>query len=245
MITFPRLNELCCDASRSSSGPSHWRPRSPWREEGGIDQSEIEGAVENLVNKSLIVVWPSYRGMLYRLLDTTRSYALEKLAASAEHNSIAARHCSHFESIVGKQRGQSFSIWCPDDLWQTPYSTILEISVPRLNGALVLMEAMAWPYGMAAVASQLFLAKSLFVECRDWMERAIDRMAADCDPRDQMEIHASLALSLMFTAGNSERVRDAFNTALTFAERHEDAYLQLRLLSGLSMYLHRTIDASR
>ena len=52
-------------------------------EEGGIDQSEIEGAVENLVNKSLIVVWPSYRGMLYRLLDTTRSYALEKLAASA------------------------------------------------------------------------------------------------------------------------------------------------------------------
>ena len=59
-----------------------------------------------------------------------------------------------------------------------------------------------------------------------------------------MEIHASLALSLMFTAGNSERVRDAFNTALTLAERREDAYQQLRLLSGLSMYLHRTIDAA-
>jgi tetratricopeptide (TPR) repeat protein len=59
-----------------------------------------------------------------------------------------------------------------------------------------------------------------------------------------MEIHASLALSLMFTAGNSERVRDAFNTALTFAERREDAYQQLRLFSGLSMYLHRTIDAA-
>jgi tetratricopeptide (TPR) repeat protein len=97
---------------------------------------------------------------------------------------------------------------------------------------------------MAAAASQLFLAKSLFVECRGCMERAIDRIAADCDPRDQMEIHASLALSLMFTAGNSERVRDAFNTALMFAERREDAYQQLRLLSGLSMYLHRTIDAA-
>jgi tetratricopeptide (TPR) repeat protein len=68
-------------------------------------------------------------------------------------------------------------------------------------------------------------------------------MAVDCDPRDQMEIHASLALSLMFTAGNRERVREAFNTALTFAERLEDTYQQLRLLSGLSMYLHRTIDA--
>src|SRR6202008_3919045 len=70
------------------------------------------------------------------------------------------------------------------------------------------------------------------------------RIAADDDPRDQMEIHASLALSLMFTEGNSERVREAFNTALTHAERLEDCYQQLRLLSGLSMYLHRTIDAA-
>ena len=76
------------------------------------------------------------------------------------------------------------------------------------------------------------------------MERAVDRIAADCDPRDQMEIHASLALSMMFTTGNSEKVRDAFTTALTFAERREDGYQQLRLLSGLSMYLHRIIDVS-
>jgi hypothetical protein len=76
------------------------------------------------------------------------------------------------------------------------------------------------------------------------MERATDRIAADCDWRDQMEIYASLALSLMFTAGNSKKVRDAFNTALTFAEKLEDAAQQLRLLSGLSMYLHRTIDAA-
>jgi tetratricopeptide (TPR) repeat protein len=114
--------------------------------------------------------------------------------------------------------------------------------------------ALEWSFGpsgndnaamsMAAAASQLFLAKSLFVECRCWMERAIDRMAADCDPRHQMEIHASLALSLMFTEGNSERVREAFDAALTLAERLEDCYQQLRLLSGLSMYLHRTIDAA-
>jgi tetratricopeptide (TPR) repeat protein len=97
---------------------------------------------------------------------------------------------------------------------------------------------------MAAAAGQLFLATSLFLECRGWMERAIDRMAAHSDPRDQMEIHASLASSLMFTAGNSERIRGAFATALTFAERLEDTDQQLRLLSGLSMYLHRTIDAA-
>src|ERR1700681_361773 len=63
-------------------------------EEVGIDESEIAGALGNLVSKSLIGVWTSSRGPCYRLLDTTRAYALEKLAASGEQDSIAGRHAS-------------------------------------------------------------------------------------------------------------------------------------------------------
>jgi predicted ATPase len=50
-----------------------------------------------------MLVWPGDRGMLYRLLNTTRCYALEKLAASGEHHSIAARHASHLSRL--SQRG--------------------------------------------------------------------------------------------------------------------------------------------
>lgn len=212
-------------------------------EQRGVDRSEIEGAIESLVSKSLIVAWPSYRRMLYRLLDTTRSYALEKLAASGERHSMAARHASHLSQSLENNRGNLFEL--------EPGQSLAGAIQHYLGDTRAALE---WSFGpdgndsaairMAAAASQLLLAKSLFTECRDWMERAIGRIAADCDPQDQMEIHASLALSLMFTAGNSERVRDAFNTALTFAERRADAYQQLRLLSGLSMYLHRTIDAA-
>jgi predicted ATPase/DNA-binding winged helix-turn-helix (wHTH) protein len=212
-------------------------------EEGGIDQSEIEDAIENLINKSLIVARRGQRGMLYRLLDTTRSYALEKLGLSGEHHSIAARHANFSIQLLESSRGNLFDL----ERAEAPAGALRDY-LENIRAAL------EWSFGpdgndgaairMAAAASQLFLAKSLFMECRGWMERAIDRIAADCDPRDQMEIHASLALSLMFTAGNSERVREAFNKALTFAERREDTYQQLRLLSGLSMYLHRTIDAA-
>jgi predicted ATPase len=212
-------------------------------EKGGIDQSEIEDAVENLINKSLIVARRGQRGMLYRLLDTTRSYALEKLGLSGEHHSIAARHANFSIRLLESSRGNLFDL----ERAEAPAGALRDY-LENIRAAL------EWSFGpdgndgaairMAAAASQLFLAKSLFVECRGWMERAIDRIAADCDPRDQMEIHASLALSLMFTAGNSERVGEAFNKALTFAERREDTYQQLRLLSGLSMYLHRTIDAA-
>jgi predicted ATPase/DNA-binding winged helix-turn-helix (wHTH) protein len=212
-------------------------------EEAGIDESEITGALGNLVNKSLIEVWTSSRGPCYRLLDTTRAYALEKLAISGEQDSIAGRHASFLIQMLESNPVNFFDL------------ESVEAAANAVRDYLGnIRAALEWSFGpsgndstairTAAAASQLLLAKSLFVECRRWMERAIDRIAAECDPRAQMEIHASLALSLMFTAGNSERVRDAFNTALTLAERREDAYQQLRLLSGLSMYLHRTIDAA-
>ncbi|MGY4480185.1 ATP-binding protein [Bradyrhizobium sp. USDA 3364] len=211
-------------------------------EQEGIGRSEIEGAIENLVNKSLVVAWPSYRRMLYRLLDTTRSYALEKLAASGEHNRVAACHASYLSRSLDGTRSNLFDLEHGQSLADTIQHYLGDIRA-----------ALEWAFGpdgndgaairIAAAASQLLLAKSLFMECRDWMERAIDRIGTGCDPRDQMEIHASLALSLMFTAGNSQRVRDAFNSALAFAEQREDTYQQVRLLSGLSMYFHRTIDA--
>ena len=190
-----------------------------------------------------MAVRTSSRGTLYRLLDTTRCYALEKLAESGEHDSIAARHADFSMQLLESNRGNLFDL----EPAESPAGALRDY-LGNIRAAL------EWSFGssgndntairMAAAAAQLFLAMSFFVECRGWMERAIDRMAADCDSQDQMEIHASLALSLMFTAGNSERVRDAFNKALTFAERREDTYQQLHLLSGLSMYLHRTIDAA-
>jgi predicted ATPase len=63
-------------------------------EDEGVDECEIAEAFGNLVNKSLIGLWTGSRGPFYRLLDTTRAYALEKLAISGEHDSIAERHAS-------------------------------------------------------------------------------------------------------------------------------------------------------
>jgi predicted ATPase/DNA-binding winged helix-turn-helix (wHTH) protein len=202
-------------------------------EEQGIGQSDIANAVGGLVDKSLIGSATDYRGIAYRLLDTTRTYALEKLDASGEADCIAARHADFLTRVL-----ESKSV----DLFE-------------LGGYLGnVRAALEWSFGpggndgaaagLAAAAAQLFLAMSLLSECRTWMERAIGRITTDHDLRHQMEIYASLALSLMFTEGNSERVRSAFQTALAFAERRDDSYQQLRLLSGLSMYFHRTFDAA-
>ena len=212
-------------------------------EEEGIDESEIEGALGNLVNKSLIAVWTSSRGPFYRLLDTTRAYALEKLAASGEQDSIAGRHSSFLIHMLESN---------PVNLFDLEFTEAAVNVVRDYLGNI--RSALEWSFGpngndptairLAAAASQLLLAMSLLLECRAWMEKAIDRITPDCDPRHQMKIHAALALSLMYTEGNSERVREAFHTALNFAQRHEDTHLYLSLLSGMSMYLHGIVDAA-
>ena len=77
-------------------------------EQEGICRSEVEDALENLVNKSLIVAWPGRGDMLYRLLNTTRCYALEKLIASGEHNFTAALYASHLNRMLESNRGNPF-----------------------------------------------------------------------------------------------------------------------------------------
>src|ERR1700681_1275777 len=212
-------------------------------EEVGIDESEIAGALGNLVSKSLIGVWTSSRGPCYRLLDTTRAYALEKLATSGEQDSIAERHASFSIQVLESN---------PVNLFDLEFTEAAANAVRDYLGNI--RAALEWSFGpngddlkairLAAAASQPLLAMSLLLECRTWMEKAIDRMTPDCDPRHQMKIQAALALSLMYTEGNSERVREAFHTALNFAQRHEDTRLHLSLLSGMSMYLHGIVDAA-
>jgi len=211
--------------------------------ERGISHAEVADAVGSLVDKSLVAVRIEPWGTSYRLLDTTRSYALEKLVAGGEHDCIAERHAHYSIRLL-----------------EANSADLLDLSRPEASAEAMrdylgnVRAALEWSFGssgndgtairLAAASSQLFLAMSLLSECRSWMERAIDRMTPDCDPQHQIEVYGSLALSLMFADGNSDKVRDAFNTGLSLAERHGDAYRQLRLLSGLSMYFHRIVDVA-
>ncbi|MBY2919468.1 ATP-binding protein [Rhizobium leguminosarum] len=61
-------------------------------EQEGTGRSDVTDAVGSLVEKSLIEARIVSQGASYRLLDTTRSYALEKLIENGEHDSTAARH---------------------------------------------------------------------------------------------------------------------------------------------------------
>ncbi|MEH2564996.1 ATP-binding protein [Bradyrhizobium sp. AZCC 2289] len=212
-------------------------------EEKGTGQTDVTDAIGSLVNKSLIEPRIDSREASYRLLDTTRSYAFEKLVGSNDYEFVAARH-ANFSIQLLEANGP--------DLFKLRSAEAVPNSLQDYLGNV--RAALEWSFGpsgcdrtalrLAAAAAQLFLSMSLFLECRNWMEKAINRITSDCDPQYQIEIHASFASSLMFIEGDSKRVRDAFDTALNFAQRYEDARQQLRLIVALSIYSLRMVDVA-
>lgn len=68
--------------------------------EGDIEQYQVLDQLTLLVDKSLVIADASSGRTRYRLLETVRQYALEKLGDSGEADSVRSRHCEHYTSIA-------------------------------------------------------------------------------------------------------------------------------------------------
>jgi predicted ATPase/DNA-binding XRE family transcriptional regulator len=66
----------------------------------GIDVLEVVGLVGSLVDKSLVVAEPADGTLRYRLLETIRLFAAERLAAAGDDDAAAAAHRAHFLSVA-------------------------------------------------------------------------------------------------------------------------------------------------
>jgi predicted ATPase/DNA-binding winged helix-turn-helix (wHTH) protein len=64
-----------------------------------VPESDIANCVANLIAKSLVVANVSGSSVLYRLLETTRLYAREKLVGSGEFERIARRHAEYYRDL--------------------------------------------------------------------------------------------------------------------------------------------------
>jgi predicted ATPase/class 3 adenylate cyclase/tetratricopeptide (TPR) repeat protein len=69
---------------------------------GGLDVLEVAGLLGSLVDKSLVVAEPAGTGLRYRLLETIRLFAAERLAEAGgdQAAAVAAAHCAHFLSVA-------------------------------------------------------------------------------------------------------------------------------------------------
>ena len=69
---------------------------------GDIDAADVAGLLGSLVDKSLVVADPAGPALRYRLLETIRQFAAEKLAEAGDDDqaAAAAAHCAHYLSVA-------------------------------------------------------------------------------------------------------------------------------------------------
>jgi predicted ATPase/class 3 adenylate cyclase len=69
---------------------------------GSIDALDVADLVGSLVDKSLVVAEPAQTALRYRMLETIRLFAAERLAEAGDDEAatVAAAHCAHFLSVA-------------------------------------------------------------------------------------------------------------------------------------------------
>ncbi len=210
--------------------------------EHGVEADQIADIVVSLVDKSLIISdTRTGDGARYRLLDTTRSYLQEKLSDAPGRDIVARRHVEFFRRLLERVGAQA-----PALAEMRGYGAYAE-HVGNVRAGLEWCFSQRGDIGLgvalAAAAAPLFLEMSLLAECRGWAEKALAAYAVVGEnPRDEMELQASLGLSSLFTEGNSPTTLDTLNRALTLAEGIGELAPQLRLIGSVHLFYTRIAD---
>ena len=87
----PRSSD-CCGAWRSSPAASRSRPRSRSAPGTALEPELVLDLLGSLVDQSLVIAEQRGPGTRYRLLETVREYALERLAEAGEEEALRGRH---------------------------------------------------------------------------------------------------------------------------------------------------------
>jgi predicted ATPase/DNA-binding winged helix-turn-helix (wHTH) protein len=208
--------------------------------ESEVDDADVIDAVVSLVAKSLISTTVINESTYYRLLDTTCAYAATKLAERGEADRIARRHAIFYSRFLEH-----------DEIIQSLFGEHdLSGYAPHIGNVRA---ALAWalsdhgdvPVGieLATWAAPLFIGLLLLEECRGWCERALAALDdASRGAKQEMILQEAVALSSMFTRGNSDQVRAAIERGLALAQAFQDRARQLRLLAGMNLFLARLGD---
>ncbi|MFB6418953.1 ATP-binding protein [Bradyrhizobium tunisiense] len=201
---------------------------------------QIVDALGQLVAKSLVSARPEGVLTRYRLLDTTKAYAMQKLTDAGETQGIARRHADYIRralepSIAVESSGAS------------PASHPQERAVLLADARAALTWAYANDDGsnlrvpLAGACARLFVELNLLNEGRLWSSRAL--AALDDKNRGsvwELELQATLGHAFMFTESNSEQAESALRRGLEIAEALGDLSNKFRLLARLNMFYRRT-----
>jgi predicted ATPase/DNA-binding winged helix-turn-helix (wHTH) protein len=198
-----------------------------------IQPALVRDHVTNLVAKSLVAAELRHQKPYYRLLDTTRAYALEKLHAGGEFAETAQRLARYCLAALERSEADSGLMLQPD--WLAAYAHLIDNVRASLDWAFGPQGDPDLGIALTTAALPLWVQLSLLTECRERAERALAKLtdATDIAQRQRMQLSAALGWSLMYGVGRAREAGRTWATTLELADRLDDRDHRLRALWGL------------
>ncbi len=185
-----------------------------------------------LIDKSLFVTEDSHFGTRYRMLETVRQYALEKLGESGEADAVRARHRDHYTAMAA--------------LLDTPGRTghryrveLAEIEMDNLRAAFTWCREsaqVATALQLASALQPLWIARGRVQEGAAWFDAAFDD-ATTHNLEVPLAVRAR-ALADKATLDASQNIHDNMDKALealALAREIDDPTLLVRALAGCGL----------
>ena len=145
---------------------------------GEVERYQVLDQLTLLVDKSLVVADDSPHGTRYRLLETVRQYAQEKLGESREGDVVRDRHRDHYTAMAA--------------LLDTPAGAGYELQIDRADTEIDnLRTAFAWSrersdielaLTLASALQPLWLSRGRIQEGLNWLSAALADERLDSDP---------------------------------------------------------------
>ena len=193
----------------------------------------VVGTIADLVAKSLVVADFGSGPARYRLLETTRFYAAERLRQDSSFREIARRHARFYKDVLGPAEAESETR--PQGDWLAVYGQHIDNVRAAIDWAFSADGDAELGIALTIAAVPLWVQFALLDECRKRVERALAAVdaGAAATERQHMQLFVALGWSLLYGVGRATDVGAVLTLALELAERLDDRGYRLRALWGL------------
>jgi predicted ATPase/DNA-binding winged helix-turn-helix (wHTH) protein len=199
----------------------------------GDRTTRVPDDLSGLVAKSFLTPDGAATAGRWRLLETIRVYALEKLTEAGELEPARRRHAEFFRQLI--------AIMITDPSPRSLAENTVQFSRELDNVRAALDWAFA-PNGdtatgaiLTAAYAPVWLNMPLLFECREQTGQAIDRLTPDMDldPRVRMQLHIEHGVAHIFTMGSVKKAHAALQVGYEIAVSLDDANAEMRALWAL------------
>jgi predicted ATPase/DNA-binding winged helix-turn-helix (wHTH) protein len=209
--------------------------------DGSLRELGVIAAVSGLIEKSLLVARVERGKASYRLLESTRAYALQKLEDNGEQRLVSRNHARYFLSVLERDSSAGANaISAFSDRWHYRMRALLDDLRAALAWALSAKSDEMLGETLAVKVVFLLYELSLLDECSVWAKRALDAAAAAHQGSRsnrylhlRMQLLAALGAALVYVNGPGRETLGIWAEVLALAIALDDQPFEARALWGM------------